>query len=97
VTRAFAATQGVNLTRASQTVSLTERGEERYDDVKMVDLRFSRPFRFGSRRISPQVDIFNIGNASTIVNRTNALGTSYLAPVEILAPRIIRVGFSLDF
>ena len=97
VTRAFAATQGVTLTRATQTVSLTERGDERYDDVKMVDLRFSRPFRFGSRRISPQVDLFNIGNASTITNRTNALGSSYLAPVEILAPRIIRVGFSLDF
>ena len=97
VTRALAATQGVTMTRATQTVPLSQRGDERYDNVKMVDLRFSRPFRLGTRRFVPQLDIFNIGNASTVVNRTNALGSSYLTPVEILAPRIIRVGFSLDF
>jgi hypothetical protein len=97
VTRAFAATQGVTLTRASQTVPLSVRGDERYDDVKMVDVRFSRPFRFGGRRFAPQLDLFNITNASTIVNRTNAIGNAYLTPVEILAPRIIRVGFSMDF
>jgi hypothetical protein len=98
VTRAFAATQGVALTRASQTVPLTERGEERFPSVTMVDLRLAKAFRFaGNRRFSPQIDFFNIGNASTVVNHTVALGSSYLAPVEILAPRIIRVGFSLDF
>jgi hypothetical protein len=32
-----------------------------------------------------------------VVNRTVAVGSAYLTPVEILAPRIIRVGFSLDF
>jgi len=98
VTRAMAAAQGVTMTRASQTVPLTQRGDERYPNVTMVDLRFSRPFRFGGgRQIVPQLDIFNIGNASTVVNRTNAVGSAYLTPVEILGPRIIRVGFSLDF
>jgi hypothetical protein len=64
----------------------------------MVDLRLSKTFRFaGNRRFSPQIDFFNIGNASTVVNQTAAIGSSYLTPVEILAPRIIRVGFSLDF
>jgi hypothetical protein len=98
VTRPIAAAQGVTLTQASVTVPLTERGEERLDGVTMLDLRFSRPFRFwGDRRFVPQLDIFNIFNADTVVNRTNALGASYLTPVEILAPRIIRVGFSIDF
>jgi hypothetical protein len=98
VTRALAATQGVTLTQASVTVPLTERGEERLPSVTMLDLRFSRAFRFaGGRQIVPQLDIFNISNADTVVNRTNAIGTAYLTPVEILAPRIIRVGFSIDF
>ena len=97
VTRAYAASFGHTLTRSGQNVPLTARGEERLDNVTMVDLRLSRPINMGRVRFVPQLDIFNIGNADTVVNRTNGLGGSYLTPVEILAPRIIRVGFSLDF
>jgi hypothetical protein len=97
LTRAAAASQGITLTRATQVVWLSERGEERYDNVMMVDLRLSRQFRFGSRSVTPQIDFFNIGNADTTVAQATAVGPSYLLPNEILAPRIIRVGFSLNF
>ena len=97
VTRAIAAASGVALTRTSQTVELSERGEERLPTVTMFDLRISRTFRFGNRRIEPQIDFFNIGNADTVVSLQNAVGSTYLDPREILSPRIIRVGFSIDF
>jgi hypothetical protein len=97
VSRALAATQGVTLTRASQTVLLSNRGDERFPTVTSVDLRLSRAFKFGTRRISPSIDFFNIGNAAQVVSLTNTVGAQYLAPAEILAPRIIRVGFSFDF
>lgn len=97
LSRAAAATQGITLTRASQTIQLSERGDERYDNVMMFDIRLSRTFRFGSRSFQPQVDFFNIGNADTAVGVTTAVGPTYLRPTEILAPRIIRVGFSLNF
>jgi outer membrane receptor protein involved in Fe transport len=97
VTRAMAAAAGITMTRASQTVPLTRRGEERLPRVVMADLRLSRTFRFGGRRIAPQIDIFNITNASTVVSQNMAVGSTYLRPNEILAPRIVRVGFSLDF
>jgi len=97
ITRAAAALQGVNLTRASQTVFLSERGDERFPSVKTADVRISRTFRIGSRRITPDINFFNIGNAAPIVNLTTGVGSTYLAPAEILAPRIIRVGFSVDF
>jgi len=45
----------------------------------------------------PQIDLFNIGNAGAAVAYTSAVGTSYLAPTQILAPRIARVGFSVNF
>jgi hypothetical protein len=96
VTRASVA-PAVNLTRASQTVFLSQRGEERYDAVTMVDLRISRPIKFGTRTYNPQLDIFNVGNAATVVRYNPAVGGTYLLPGEILAPRIIRVGFSVDF
>jgi hypothetical protein len=97
VTKALAATQGVTLTRANQTVLLSNRGDERFPSVTSVDLRLSRTFRFGERRITPQLDIFNLGNAAPVVNLNPAVGTTYLAPAEILAPRIIRIGFAVDF
>jgi hypothetical protein len=97
VTRALAAAQGISLTQSSVTVPLTRRGDERLPSVTMLDLRLSRTFRFGDRRFSPQVDIFNLTNADTVVARNNAIGATYLRPNEILSPRIIRFGFSLDF
>jgi hypothetical protein len=97
ISRAAAAIQGVRLTRASQSVPLSQRGDERLPHVTMADIRISRTFRFGDRRIVPQLDVFNIGNAATVVNLQNAVGGAYLDPREILSPRIIRVGFSLDF
>ncbi len=97
VTRALATAAGVALTRASQVVLLSERGNERFDNVTMVDLRLSRKFKFGARGFTPMADFFNLGNAATVVNQVVGVGSTYLAPSEILAPRIIRVGFTLDF
>lgn len=97
LTRAAAALQGITLTRASQTVQLSERGDERFDNVTMFDIRLSKAFRFGSRSFSPQIDFFNVGNADTTVNHVVAVGPSYRQPSEILSPRIIRIGFALNF
>ena len=97
LTRAAAAAQGIRLTRSSQTITLSERGDERLPNVTLVDLRLSRTFRFGSRSFSPQLDVFNIGNTDTVVSLNSTVGGAYLDPREIIAPRIIRVGFSLNF
>lgn len=99
VTRAQAAQWGlpVQLTRASQTVLLSERGDERFDNVTMVDLRVSKSFRFGSRSITPEINVFNLGNADTATNIIQTVGATYLRPSEILSPRIIRVGLVFNF
>ena len=63
-------------------------------------MRLAKTFRFGGRSFSPQVDFFNITNADTVVNKNVAVGSTYLLPAggdPILSPRIIRVGFSLNF
>jgi hypothetical protein len=97
VTRAAAAAAGVALTRASQTIFLSDRGDERYPAVTLIDLRISRIFRFGPRRIEPTFDIFNLGNASTIVGTTLGVGPTYLTPNSIVSPRIMKIGFSVNF
>jgi hypothetical protein len=86
------------LVRASQVVRLAERGDERLQDVAMVDLRFSKSFSMGGKyRISPTVDIFNVTNSGTVVRLTPGVGSSYLAPAEILAPRVVKIGISATF
>ena len=87
----------VALTRGSQNIFLSARGDERLPTVTTADLRLSRAFKFGERRIVPQVDFFNINNSAAIVALTSAVGGSYLVPTQILAPRIVRVGFSVNF
>jgi hypothetical protein len=97
VTRALAASAGVALTRASQTIFLSDRGDERLPAVTLIDLRISRSFKFGSRRIEPTFDIFNLGNASTVVSLNSGVGTTYLVPTGIVSPRIMKVGFTVNF
>jgi len=60
-------------------------------------VRVSRAFRFGSRRITPLVEVFNLGNADTITGYTTTVGSAYLRPADILAPRIVRFGVTVDF
>jgi len=77
---------------------LKARGDERLPTVTLVDLSFSRAFNFAQgRRIVPRLDIYNVGNAATVVVLNPAVGGSYLAPSQIVAPRIMRVGFSVNF
>jgi len=98
VTRAAAAAAGVALTRASQTIFLSQRGDERLPSVTLIDLRISRSFRFAnSRRIEPTFDIFNLGNASTITSLNAGVGGTYLVPTAIVSPRIMKVGFVVSF
>jgi hypothetical protein len=86
------------LTRASQVIPLSARGDERLPSVGLVDLSISRPFGFGpGRKIVPRLDIYNLGNASTVVALNPAVGGTYLAPSQIVAPRIMRIGFSVNF
>ena len=98
VTRAAAAAAGVSLTRASQTIYLSSRGDERLPAVTLVDLRVSRAFRFGpGRRLVPQFDIFNLMNAHTADSISNGVGATYLVPQTIVSPRIMKVGLSINF
>jgi hypothetical protein len=83
--------------RATQTVFLSARGEERLPSVTLIDLRISRAFRFGPRQIVPQLDVFNLTNRFTPVGINTGVGSVYRQPSAFVAPRIARVGFSINF
>ena len=83
---------------ANQNVFLSQRGDERLPSTTLVDLRFSRTFNLGQgRRVAPQFDIYNLTNAYTVQSLANSVGSTYLRPTSIVAPRIMRVGVSVNF
>jgi len=63
----------------------------------MIDLRVSRAFRVNGRRVTPMLELFNMTNADTVVGYNGNVGGSYLRPTEILSPRLLRLGISVDF
>src|SRR3954451_5252555 len=69
------------LVRSTQTIFLSSRGDERYPDPKLLDVRLSRAFNFGgNRRVVPQIDIFNLGNSNAITSTNVGVGSTYLVP-----------------
>jgi TonB dependent receptor. len=98
LTRALATAAGVNLTRSSQTVFLSDRGDERFPSVTLVDLRLSRSFHFvGNRRVEPEFDIYNLTNADTVTSLATGVGATYRFPSVIVSPRIMKVGLAINF
>jgi Carboxypeptidase regulatory-like domain len=68
--------------------------------LQQVDLRFSRIFEFGRRRLRGDVDFYNVFNASNVLN----MNTTYSPPggvwqdvTQILAGRLVRFGVQVDF
>jgi len=97
LTKALAAQQGIVLTRSSQTILLSDRGDERLPATTLADLRISRAFSFAGRRVTPDFAIYNLTNAYTVQSVTTGVGGTYLNPTSIVAPRIMKVGISLNF
>jgi hypothetical protein len=73
-------------------------GEVRLDNFQSGDLRIGRDFTFGRARLSPSLDIFNIGNVNTVQGRRrNQAATNANQISTIMAPRIVRFGVRVQW
>ena len=80
------------------TVLLDRMGEVRLDNFQNADFRIGRSFSFGTTKISPSLDIFNVGNVNTVLGlRRNQAATNANQISTIMAPRIIRFGVRVQF
>jgi hypothetical protein len=70
----------------------------RYEWTKIWDNRFSKRLKtFGSQTVEGTFDLFNTMNFNTITAQTNRVGSTFLQPTEILAPRVFRLGVRYRF
>ena len=104
---------GTGATTAAETIHAEPLNSNRSPNVSIIDLRAEKAFRFGGRKATLMVDVFNATNSHTPANfrvttgrTTIALATPTSAAVTgpqfqeliaLLDPRIIRFGVRLDF
>ena len=70
----------------------------RMDNITILDLRVEKGFRLpGGRRVAGFVDAFNLLNANPEETATWISGPSFLRPLNIIAPRIVRIGTKLEW
>ena len=72
-------------------------GTRRMDHITILDLRVEKSFRLGRTRMSGFLDLFNLLNANPEQNINWTSGSSFLRPLDIVAPRIARIGMKLEW
>jgi hypothetical protein len=89
--------QTVTLTQSSQTLDLSQRGDTRLPNVFEFDMSFRKAFRLERKSFEPRIDIYNVSNASTILNRVSQLGSAFGRASTIMRGRLIRLGGNFTF
>ena len=81
------------------TVDLLGTGSAYLDQrINQLDLRLTKVFRLpGSSRVRANVDLYNLFNASTVLNVISTYGTRWLQPTQILDGRLLKFSAQIDF
>ena len=74
-------------------VLLDPMGDVRLPNLQTIDFRVEKPFTFGRAKVSPTLDIFNLGNVNTVLaQRRNQAASNANVVSGIVAPRVMRFG-----
>jgi hypothetical protein len=87
------------LTAASASIPIVAPGTEFAPRSNEVDFGLSKTFTFGTSRITPKLDVFNVLNSDDYVAVTSTQygAATYMVPSVILQGRIIRVGVDVKW
>ena len=66
------------------------------DRVNQLDLRFGKIFRFGTRRASVNLDVYNVLNSSAVLGESRRMAT-FRQPQIVMVGRFVKVSAQLDF
>jgi len=88
---------GRTLTNGTITTKLIEPGTQYGDRTNKVDLRVGRSFRFGTTRLDPFVDFYNLFNQAAVVSENTTYGPQWRVPSDILNGRVIQFGIQVNF
>jgi hypothetical protein len=92
---------GDPLVALKSVLVVSDLDENRLPSVTSLDLRVEKAFRFGRANLNVDLDVFNVTNTDTVlgrqfdINRTGATGFDRV--LEIMNPRILRLGMRINF
>jgi len=82
----------------SVTVLAEPMGARHQDHIGLFDLRAEKIFNMPhGTRVSGFLDVFNVFNSNAEQNTSYNSGTSFLRPLNIIPPRIVRIGARFTF
>ena len=81
---------------ANMTVNLVSPGTVLEDRLNEVDLRVGKILRVGARRVSLNLDAYNLTNADT-ATASNANYGTWMTPTTVLQARFVKFSMQLDF
>jgi hypothetical protein len=79
------------------TVPLIPPGTVFGDRLYQFDARATKGFRLRDKRLRVMFDLYNVFNASTVIQLNNGFGATWLRPTFILPGRLAKVGAQFDF
>jgi len=80
----------------STTLAILQPGSNYYTRFNQIDLRLGKIIRVARTRSNLSLDIYNITN-SDVISGLTATYSAWLAPTSVVAPRLLKVSWTLDF
>ena len=78
-------------------IQLFAPGTNYFDYWTQVDIAIRKVLRFGNYETSVQADIYNLMNASAIVDENDGYGSGYARPSRLLQGRLLRLALQLKW
>jgi len=84
---------------ANVTVNLIQPATEFGPRRNNFDMRLSKVQRFGTKRATFSVDVYNLANSDTVLTFNNSFvpGGSWLTPTRIASARYMKIGGQFEF
>ena len=93
----FARTFVATLNYANPTLNAEPMNANRTAHVNLIDIRIDRAITIRGNRLVPFFDLYNVTNNNAEQNITVSSGASWLRPINIVPPRVMRIGLKFDW
>ncbi|MBI4264030.1 MAG: carboxypeptidase regulatory-like domain-containing protein [Acidobacteria bacterium] len=81
---------------ANVTVQMIEPGTLYGDRLNQTDFRVGKIVRFGARRLTASVDLYNLFNSSAVLAENNNY-SAYRRPTRVVGARLVKFSVSTNF